>query len=255
MRPHSTRCRFGRSLFAMLRRLHPRDLLICVVAMGAACSAAEARVPDRTSVPAQQSIESAALALKPGQYLWRDTGGDGAVTLVVSVPLQRVYVYRADGLVGAAAISTGRAGHRTPVGDFEVLQKREFHRSNIYSNAPMPHMQRLTWDGIALHGGNNPGYPASHGCIRLPPAFAALLFRATSIGTLVAVVEDDVVAPPPPGERFVPELPAYPELFDAAEFERVSLGSRSEGSRSSGTPMRDTSLSVPSATLPPPSSR
>jgi len=187
--------------------------------------------------------------------VWRDADGDGAVTLIVSVPLQRVYVYRGDGLVGAAAISTGRAGHRTPIGDFQVLQKREFHRSNIYSNAPMPHMQRLTWDGIALHGGHNPGYPASHGCIRLPPAFAALLFGATSIGTLVAVVEDDVVAPPPPGERFVPELPAYPELFNAAEFERVSAGTHWEGAPRTGARVRDASLSMPSATLRPPPSR
>src|SRR3546814_10651322 len=70
-------------------------------------------------------------------------------------------------LVGMASVSTGMKGHRTPTGEFPVLQKRQWHRSNLYSNAPMPFMQRLTWDGIALHAGHNPGYPASHGCIRL----------------------------------------------------------------------------------------
>src|SRR3546814_9593425 len=78
------------------------------------------------------------------------------------------HVYDGDRLVGMASVSTGMKGHRTPTGEFPVLQKRQWHRSNLYSNAPMPFMQRLTWDGIALHAGHNPGYPARHGCIRLP---------------------------------------------------------------------------------------
>ena len=172
------------------------------------------------------SFESRAIALKPGEFLWRDDGGAGAVTLVVSTPLQRLYAYRAERLIGVAAVSTGKAGHRTPHGDFTVLEKRVFHRSNLYSNAPMPHMQRLTWDGIALHAGHDPGYPASHGCIRLPPAFAALLFRHMSLGAPVAVVEDDVIAPPPPSERFVPRLPAVIELLQPTADGRVFAGAR-----------------------------
>ncbi|RYM09102.1 L,D-transpeptidase [Sphingobium cupriresistens] len=91
-------------------------------------------------------------------------------------------------------LSTGMKGHRTPTGDFPILQKRQWHRSNLYSNAPMPYMQRLTWDGIALHAGHNPGYPASHGCIRLPYAFARDLFALTKMGTLVEVTQARLTA-------------------------------------------------------------
>lgn len=161
------------------------------------------------------SLQSQALDLRRGQYIWRDdVPNAGPVTIIVSVSLQRAYVFREMELVGVAAVSTGKPGHGTPRGEFEILQKRQFHRSNIYSNAPMPFMQRLTWTGIALHGGHDPGYPASHGCIRLPLAFARLLFGATVIGAEVSVVDDDVVAPPPPEERYVPTLVAMPDRLD-----------------------------------------
>src|SRR3546814_12946813 len=92
-----------------------------------------------------------------------------------------------------ASVSTGMKGHRTTTGEFPVLQKRQWHRSNLYSNAPMLFMQRLTWDGIALHAGHNPGYPASHGCIRLPYDFARRLFGMTQVGTLVRVTSDRLI--------------------------------------------------------------
>src|SRR5690606_8804076 len=91
-------------------------------------------------------------------------------------------------------ISSGQPGHRTPTGVFSILQKARYHESNIYSGAPMPFMQRLTWSGIALHAGQLPGYPASHGCIRLPYQFAQRLFGLTRIGARV-VVSHDPVAP------------------------------------------------------------
>jgi hypothetical protein len=139
-------------------------------------------------------LASAARALKPGQYLWRDLRPEaGEVSVIVSLGSQLAFAYRDGQVVGIASVSTGTRGHRTPEGSFTVLQKRVFHRSNLYSNAPMPHMQRLTWDGIALHAGHNPGYPASHGCIRLPPAFAALLFGATRIGSAVDVISGAIV--------------------------------------------------------------
>ena len=87
-------------------------------------------------------------------------------------------------------ISSGKAGKETPTGTFEILQKKQMHHSNLYNNAPMPFMQRLTWDGIALHAGKLPGYPASHGCIRLPAAFAKLLFAETRKGMLVVVADE-----------------------------------------------------------------
>lgn len=127
----------------------------------------------------------------PGGYRWLDEGPlTGPLHMIISIEEQRVHVYDGDRLVGVASVSTGMKGHRTPTGEFAVLQKRQWHRSNIYSNAPMPFMQRLTWDGIALHAGHNPGYPASHGCIRLPYAFARKLFGMTELGTLVSVTSD-----------------------------------------------------------------
>lgn len=127
----------------------------------------------------------------PGTWRWLADGPFvGPLYMVVSIGRQQIHVYDGDRLIGAAAVSTGTRGHSTPTGDFPILQKRVKHRSNIYSNAPMPFMQRLTWDGIALHAGHNPGYPASHGCIRLPYAFAQKLFGLTQLGTLVTVAPD-----------------------------------------------------------------
>ena len=131
--------------------------------------------------------------LAPGTWRWLSEGPwDGPLTMVVSIEKQMVHVYRGDTLIGMASVSTGMQGHSTPTGQFPILQKRQWHRSNIYSNAPMPYMQRLTWDGIALHAGHNPGRPASHGCIRLPLAFAKRLFELTQLGTLVSVQRGDI---------------------------------------------------------------
>ncbi|AMK18842.1 MULTISPECIES: L,D-transpeptidase family protein [Sphingobium] len=132
-------------------------------------------------------------SLTPGGYRWLEDGPfSGPLYLIISIERQMVHVYNGDRLVGMASVSTGARGHRTPTGEYPILQKREWHRSNLYSNAPMPFMQRLTWDGIALHAGHNPGYPASHGCIRLPHAFARKLFALTQLGTLVQVNADDL---------------------------------------------------------------
>jgi lipoprotein-anchoring transpeptidase ErfK/SrfK len=105
------------------------------------------------------------------------------------VPLQRAFVYRGGTLIGVSSVSTGRPGHDTPTGRFPIMEKRRTHFSNLYDNAPMPFMQRLTMDGIALHAGAIPGRPASHGCIRLPLAFAKHLFGATSVGAMVHVTD------------------------------------------------------------------
>ena len=117
---------------------------------------------------------------------------EGALKIIVSIPQQRAYVFRAGELVAAAPVSTGRRGHPTPVGTFRILQKQVHHRSNIYSNAPMPYMQRLTAYGIALHAGHLPGYPASHGCIRLPWSFAKKLYSLTDFTTRVTVTRQPV---------------------------------------------------------------
>jgi hypothetical protein len=135
-----------------------------------------------------EMLHAAAASLEPGQYLWAPNAvGEGPLTLAVSIALQRIYVYRGGALIGVSAVSTGKPGHETPIGEFEILQKNRWHRSNLYSNAPMPFMQRLTWTGIALHAGFDPGYPASHGCIRMPAAFARTLFEMTALGGMVSV--------------------------------------------------------------------
>ncbi len=133
-------------------------------------------------------------SLKPGQYLWAPTvAPSGPVLVVVSLPLQRCYVYRNGVLIGVTTVSTGKTGHTTPTGVFTVLQKRVQHKSNLYDSAPMPYMQRLTWTGIAMHAGNLPGYPASHGCIRMPMAFSKLLYGITKLGMTVVITDVDAV--------------------------------------------------------------
>lgn len=126
-------------------------------------------------------------ALKAGQYEWRDTGGPGAVKMVVSLADQKGYLYRGDRLVAVTTVSTGKPGHPTPVGIFPVMAKKEMHHSRTYDNAPMPFMQRLDDYGIALHAGHVPDYPASHGCIRLPAGFAKKLYGVTRVGTTVMI--------------------------------------------------------------------
>lgn len=124
--------------------------------------------------------------LENGQFLWQ--GGTGEVTrVVVSLADQTVYAYAGDQLVGVAPTSTAKEGYITPVGIFSVLQKNRMYYSRKYDNAPMPYAQRIDQYGIAMHGGAIPGYPASHGCIRLPTRFAAKLFQSTDIGTKVYI--------------------------------------------------------------------
>jgi hypothetical protein len=130
-----------------------------------------------------------AAELRTGGFLWEAEGAAGPLRIVIDRAQQRAFVYRGDLLIGVSTVSTGKKGHTTPLGTFPILQKAARHRSNKYSNAPMPFMQRLTWDGIALHAGPLPGHPASHGCIRLPWAFAKRLFAETSLGVVVDVVD------------------------------------------------------------------
>jgi lipoprotein-anchoring transpeptidase ErfK/SrfK len=116
----------------------------------------------------------------------------GPLLVVISIADQRISLYDNGALVARSSVSTGVKNHPTPLGVFSVISKSRFHRSNIYSNAPMPYMQRITWSGIALHAGDLPGYPASHGCIRLTNDFAIRLFHLTKRGTRVIIAHDDI---------------------------------------------------------------
>src|SRR4030088_2165176 len=113
------------------------------------------------------------------------------IMAVVSLHNQRITVYDANGWILRAPVSSGQKGRETPAGIFSVIQKEAEHYSNLYDDAFMPHMQRITWSGIALHGGPLPGYPASHGCVRMPFDFAARLFDATKLGLRVIVAPTD----------------------------------------------------------------
>jgi lipoprotein-anchoring transpeptidase ErfK/SrfK len=126
--------------------------------------------------------------VKPGRYLWRDVPDSaGPERVVISLDNQLVFLYRGMTLVAAASISTGREGYESPSGIFQVLLKKPMHYSKKYDNAPMPWMQMITDYGVALHAGQNPGQPASHGCIRLPAAFAKRLYAMTDVGTPVLI--------------------------------------------------------------------
>ncbi len=149
--------------------------------------------------------------LQPGEFVWEpERSPKGPVLLVVSKPEQLAYVYRNGVRIARSTVSTGKAGHGTPTGVFTVLGKEKMHHSNLYNSAPMPFMERLTWDGIALHAGELPGYPASHGCVRLPLKFSELLYGVTQKGITV-IIADDHSAPREtvhPGLVF--EAPARP---------------------------------------------
>ncbi|WP_315765580.1 MULTISPECIES: L,D-transpeptidase family protein [unclassified Bradyrhizobium] len=116
----------------------------------------------------------------------------GPLIVAISINKQQVKIYDSNGLFAEAPVSTGMKGHPTPTGVFSIIQKQKYHRSNIYSGAPMPFMQRITWSGVALHAGVLPGYPASHGCIRMPPAFAVKMYGWTRIGARVLVTSGEV---------------------------------------------------------------
>lgn len=118
---------------------------------------------------------------------------DPPLLVSVSIDDQMLTVFRGTDPIKNSIISSGKQGHSTPTGLFSILGKRKYHKSNIYSNAPMPYMQRLTWSGIALHeSGSVPRYPASHGCVRLPRGFAKSLFSTTPRGTHVIISREAV---------------------------------------------------------------
>ena len=125
------------------------------------------------------------------------------IMAIVSLHSQRITVYDAQGWILRAPVSSGQKGRETPAGVFSVIQKEAEHYSNLYDDAFMPHMQRITWSGIALHGGPLPGYPASHGCVRMPFDFAERLFDVTRVGLRVIVAPTDVA----------PVEIAHPALF------------------------------------------
>ena len=163
------------------------------------CSAAPATASIETPEAKAEASDAAAMARfdmqevfgakrpRPGQYLWRKGDFAGQPRVVVGLSDQLAYLYRGEDLVAVAAISSGTDEKPTPKGIFSVLLKKVMHRSRKYDNAPMPFMQMFDKYGTALHGGHNPGYPASHGCVRLPLEFAKRLYSVTGVGATVMI--------------------------------------------------------------------
>jgi hypothetical protein len=120
----------------------------------------------------------------------------GPLTISIAIANQHLTVFDGNAPIAHAPVSTGMSGHPTPMGVFSVIQKQRWHQSNIYSGAPMPYMQRITWSGVAMHAGILPGYPASHGCIRMPQDFAVRLYGLTKVGVRVFVTRNDVTPAP-----------------------------------------------------------
>ena len=143
-------------------------------------------VPPRVQRPHRRQAKPVEAAAKEA------TKPQGPLIIAISISHQSLKVYDANGFFAETPISTGMAGHSTPMGAFSVIQKQKMHRSNIYSGAPMPFMQRITWSGIAMHAGVLPGYPASHGCIRMPMAFAVKMYGWTRMGARVVVTPGEL---------------------------------------------------------------
>jgi lipoprotein-anchoring transpeptidase ErfK/SrfK len=128
--------------------------------------------------------------LRTGQFVWApQIAPEGQMSLTIDLSTQRAVLFRSGVPIAASTISTGRKGRETPTGVFTILEKQVVHHSRTYDNASMPYMQRLTRRGVSMHAGKLPGYPASHGCIRLPPSFAKLLYGVTSTGMTVVITE------------------------------------------------------------------
>jgi len=159
-------------------------LLACLAPISARAQAPDTAVV--ADIAASPLTEDQADSLKTGDYLWNpNVAAAGPVNIVVDLDRQVAFVYRGGALIGISTVSTGRDGHETPIGSFTILQKQVDHKSNLYHEASMPFMERLTWDGVALHAGGVPGYRESHGCVHLPIAFAKALYGVTDIGATV----------------------------------------------------------------------
>src|SRR5947209_9021655 len=147
----------------------------------------------------------------------------GPLQIIISIADQRVSLFDNGGLIARSSVSTGTQGHPTPLGVFSVISKQRWHRSNIYSAAPMPYMQRITWSGIALHAGVVPGHPASHGCIRLKHDSAIRLWHLTKRGTRVIITHDDVQ----PVEITNPHLFKPKAVSGSPEFQAATVAAKS----------------------------
>src|SRR5436190_14408520 len=188
-------------------RLSIAGMATIFTAAGAVCAASQAEAalyywqdhepgfyrPAYPTPPRRQKVRRNAVD-KKGQAVEKETSAkpQGPLIISISIDQQKVRVYDSNGLFAEGPVSTGTKSHPTPMGVFSIIQKHKMHHSNIYSGAPMPFMQRITWSGVAMHAGVLPGYPASHGCIRMPMAFAQKMWNWTRMGARVFVTPGDM---------------------------------------------------------------
>src|SRR4051812_43984498 len=181
----------------MMLAMRHAGIIVAIVMLALAASA---------TVSAQGALKSAQLQLakqaeklKPGEWVLRpEIAPDGPVLVYVDLGRQRATVYRNGVRIGVSTILSGKDRYETPTGVFTILEKDKDHHSRTYNDAPMPYQQRLTWKGVAMHAGNLPGFPASHGCVRLPMEFAKKMFEVTPMGGTVVIAggnEDPVKRP------------------------------------------------------------
>jgi hypothetical protein len=186
-----------------LRWLPPASLAPVCLALATFIAATAAGSHARAASPRKERAAAVSAASRPG---------GAPIMAIVSLRSQGITVYDTAGWIMRAPVSSGQSGRETPAGVFSVLQKDADHHSNLYDDAWMPHMHRLTWSGIALHGGPLPGYAASHGCVRLPYDFASRLFDVTKVGMRVIISPGDVA----PAEIAHPALPQSKPVSAAA---------------------------------------
>jgi hypothetical protein len=162
-----------------------RTIALALFASALVCRPA---FPQGAKVSSPSELARLADSLKPGEWIWAPAvAPTGPILIYVDLSRQRATVYRNGVRIAVSTISSGKLHHDTPTGVFTILQKAVKHRSTKYHSASMPYMERLTWDGVALHAGGLPGYPESHGCIHLPYTFSQELFKITPLGATVVV--------------------------------------------------------------------
>src|SRR5215470_6851895 len=199
-----------------LRWLPPASLAPVCLALATFTAAAAAGSHARAASPRKERAAAVSTASRPG---------GAPIMAIVSLRSQGITVYDTAGWIMRAPVSSGQSGRETPAGVFSVLQKDADHHSNLYDDAWMPHMHRLTWSGIALHGGPLPGYAASHGCVRLPYDFASRLFDMTKVGMRVIISPGDVA----PVEITHPALPPSNPVSAAAAAARAAEAAAAAG--------------------------
>ena len=161
------------------------------------------RKPRQSLAKRSPEIDDVEPPKKRGATAVAERKPSGPLFAILSLADQQVSIYNSTAWSARSNVSTGMAGHRTPTGIFTIIGRERYHSSNIYSGAPMPFMQRITWSGVAMHLGVVPGYPASHGCIRLPSAFAQRLWGLTKVGERVVIAPQEIA----PSEFAHPLLP------------------------------------------------